>query len=666
MGRFEDNMIDTSDCFPLGRLPGGNGGAPDTQTPGFVDDTFQDDVGDELSGSGPRRFIGVTVDRQAVQLAFFFILLALAAVIVRAGQVQIARGAYYAGLAEGNRSRIEWVPSNRGVMYDRQGRQLVVNVPVFSVMVVQSDLPPDESGRMELFGRLSDILGVHPRDIENELAGYDQKSPLGVRVAEDITHEQAVLIDVLSTRWPGVQLAEESRREYPYGESVPSLSHIIGFDGSVTEDDLESRAGDYLPTDRIGRTGLERSYETELRGVYGRRRVEVDALGRKKKIIAEEEGTDGESLELTIDVDLQDAAENILQDALGRYGKGRGSVIVMRPDTGDILAMVSEPAFDNNLFARGISAEEYASLTEDEDDPLFPRAVGASLPSGSTFKLVVAAAALAEGLITPGTTFLSTGGIAVGSWFFPDWKAGGHGYTDLTKAISESVNTYFYIIGGGFEDRAGLGVAKITEYARRFGLGDRIGIDLPAEGEGFLPSKEWKEEVKGERWYVGDTYHVAIGQGDILVTPLQIATMTSVFANGGELVRPRVVAAVDEQDGSRAEREVEIIDRQVVPAEHIASVTKGMRASVLYGSSRSLSLLPVAVAGKTGTAQWSSTKEPHAWFTSFAPYDNPEIVVTVVIEEGGEGSVAAAPVARDIIGWYFSDRGAGDGEISSD
>jgi penicillin-binding protein 2 len=654
MFRKEDNMIDASECFPLGRLEDNAGGVSGDKGPGFVDDTFQDSVGDEISGGGPRRFIGVTVNSRIVQIVFAGMMLCLFVVAARAAEIQVIKGDYYADLAEGNRSRIEWLPANRGVMYDRDGEQLVSNVPVFSVSVVQSDLPPDELGRREIFSRLSDILDMQPRDIEDILAEHDKRSSTGIHIAEDISHEQAVLIDVMSTHWPGVQLSTERRREYLYGETIPSLSHLIGFDGSVTKEDLEKEDSEYLPTDRIGRTGLEKQYEDYLRGIYGRRRVEVDAMGRKKKIIAEEDGESGDSLVLTIDLDLQEAADKVLSSALNRYGKSRGSVIAMKPDTGEILAMVSYPSFDNNLFSRGISPEEYSKLTEDENNPLFHRAIGASLASGSTFKLIVAAAALTEGIVTPRTTFLSAGGIGVSRWFFPDWKSGGHGYTDLTKAISESVNTYFYIVGGGYEEREGLGVARIVEYARRFGLGSRTGIDLPSEGAGFLPSKEWKEEVKGERWYVGDTYHIAIGQGDILVTPLQIASMTSVFANGGELLRPHMVSSVTDSSGERMEIEPEIISEQVLPAEHISSVTEGMRSSVLYGSSRSLSLLPVPVAGKTGTAQWSSTKDTHAWFTSFAPYDNPEIVITVVIEEGGEGSVAAAPVARDIYDWYFN------------
>ncbi|MBU1028932.1 penicillin-binding protein 2, partial [Patescibacteria group bacterium] len=406
-------------------------------------------------------------------------------------------------------------------------------------------------------------------------------------------------------------------------------------------------------TDRIGRTGLEQTYENYLRGTYGRRRIEVDALGRQKTVIAEEDSIPGSSLELAIDSNLQAEVQLILQKKLQAINRQRGSVIVMQPNTGEILAMVNLPSFNNNLFAQGISVKEYTALSEDPNHPLFARSISAALPSGSTFKLVIAAAALAEGLITPRTTFFSSGGLAINNWFFPDWKAGGHGLTNITKALSESVNTFFYIIGGGYENQEGLGVDRIIEYARKFGFGQKSGIDLPGEGEGFLPSKEWKETTKGERWYIGDTYHLAIGQGDILVTPLQIAVMTTVFANGGRLIEPHLVNAIISQTGQREEHSTVVLNEQVVSPEIIDQVRLGMRESVLAGSSRALSLLPVTAGAKTGTAQWSSSKNTHAWFTAFAPFDNPEIVITVVVEEGGEGSVTAAPIARDIMDFYF-------------
>ncbi len=647
-----DNSDDSS-FFPLGEVGESIGGTNQDDAPVFVDDTMADWGGKQIDDNHKNRRIGTSVKNRTLQIAFLIMVLGLIAVAARAAHIQVIEGRYYAELAEGNRSRIEWVPTERGVMFDRNGNPVVGNAPRFTVTVTPADLPRDPAERRLAIGRISEMLSMNPRDIEDHLATYSQTSTVAVPVAENVSHEQAVLTDIASIRWPAIQLVKGIRREYYLTETSRSMSHILGFEGSVSEEDLEN--SDYLPTDLIGRTGLERSYESVLRGTHGRRRIEVDALGSRKTVIAEESGVPGKNLILCIDSELQEKAEEVLLGALEKLDKNRGSVVIMDPNTGEVLAMVSLPSFDNNLFARGISTEEYQAMAEDENNPLFPRAIGASLPSGSTFKLVVAAAALSEGIVTPRTTFLSSGGIAVGRWFFPDWKAGGHGLTNLYKAISESVNTYFYIIGGGYEEHDGLGMTKIIEYARRFGLGATNGIDLPGEGGGFLPSKEWKLETKGERWYDGDTYHLAIGQGDILVTPLQIATMTAAFANGGKLIQPHVVNAVITQNGERIDMPVNVINDSVVDSEYIHHVRQGMRDSVLYGSSRSLSLLPVSAAGKTGTAQWSSTKDTHAWFTSFAPFEEPEIVVTVSIEEGGEGSVAAAPVARDIMAWYFGE-----------
>jgi len=386
-------------------------------------------------------------------------------------------------------------------------------------------------------------------------------------------------------------------------------------------------------------------------------------MGRKKNIISEEAGRPGRDLVLAIDLDLQRQAERALKDELRAAGKKRGSVIVLEPQTGEVLALVSEPAFDANLFARGISSDELAKLQNDPERPLFPRAIAGTLPSGSTFKLAVASAALEEGIVTPNTTVLSTGGISIGKSFFPDWKAGGHGPTNVTKALAESVNTFFYAVGGGYDKIDGLGVDRIVSYARKFGLGAPLGLDLASEGSGFLPSKQWKKEAKGESWYVGDTYHLAIGQGDITVTPLQIAVMTAVVANGGKLVQPHVVDALTSSDGGRQTVAPKVLDPQVVSSKTINVVRQGMRQAVTQGSARALAGLPVAVAAKTGTAQWNNNKPNHAWFTSFAPYNDPKIVVTVAIEEGGEGSVTAAPVASRIIQWYFGGRPAAAPEV---
>jgi penicillin-binding protein 2 len=626
----------------------GYGNVNVSATQNVIEDAFVDA---EISagGSGTQGdYVGLAVGPKALRIFFSALAAVLVLVLTRAAQVQIARNDYYVRQAEGNRSRVVWVPSERGVMYDRNGIALVRNIPDFSVSVIPADLPTDAEERRKTIARLAEVTGVTAEDIEKKIAEFAKYPTAAVTVSDTLTHTQAVLASIESARLPGVSLVTGMRREYLTTADAPSLSHVIGYQGRITQADLDAGGSSLIPSDFVGKTGLERTYEETLRGSYGKRRIEVDALGRQKKVIAEENGSPGRNIVLAIDLDLQKASEKALQDALKSSGKTRGSVVVMHPKTGEILALVSEPAFDNNLFAKGISTEDYRTLAENEDHPLFPRAVSASLPSGSTFKMVVGAAAIQEKIVSPTSSFLSSGGLRIGEWFFPDWKAGGHGPTDLTRALAESVNTYFYIIGGGLDDFTGLGVARIADYARKFGFGAALGIDLPGEGAGFIPSKEWKESTKGERWYVGDTYHLAIGQGDLLVTPLQIASATAVIANGGDLVRPRVVNAITADDGTRVIKETEVISAQVVGKDAVNAVRRGMRAAVTQGSARSLGGLPVAVAAKTGTAQWHSAKKPHAWFTSFAPYDDPEIVVTVAIEEGGEGSAVAAPVARAI------------------
>ncbi|MFA6170960.1 MAG: penicillin-binding transpeptidase domain-containing protein [Patescibacteria group bacterium] len=355
---------------------------------------------------------------------------------------------------------------------------------------------------------------------------------------------------------------------------------------------------------------------------------------------------------------MQKKLEEIIANRLAKTNLKKASAIIMDPRNGEVLTMISLPAYDDNLFARGISADEYKKLLEDPNRPLFNRAVSGEFPSGSVIKPVIAAAALEEGVVDENTTVLSNGGIRINQWFFPDWKAGGHGVTSVKKALAESVNTFFYYIGGGYENFQGLGVERIDKYGKIFGLDAQTGIDLAGESAGFLPTKEWKEKAKGEKWYIGDTYHVSIGQGDLLVTPLQVAQYTSVFANGGKLYRPHLIRQVltseDKIVGNVVSDAVRnLVSEKLVSKKNIEIVREGMRQTVTGGSARSLQSVPVPVAGKTGTAQFSTTKPTHAWFTGFAPYDNPELVITILVEEGGGGDVIAVPIAKEFLEWYY-------------
>lgn len=599
-------------------------------------------------------------------LAFFLLI-----IFTRAAWLQIVKGEYYYKLAEGNRIRIERVEAKRGIIYDSESRPLVRNIANFLLYFMPVDFPDNENERDGIIKRVSEILGdISADEIKLILAKVKQGSLESYQplfIADNIEYEKAMLLYLESVNMPGVVLSNKTRREYDLCENsedsgsrtlgISALSHILGYTGKIDESELAEFGSEYSPIDYIGKMGIEYFWENELKGRDGRKQIEVDALGKEKKIINQEPTEDGRNLILSLDFELQRKLEETLSAALQKLKLKKGAAIIMDPNNGEILAMVSLPAYNNNIFARGATDEEYQELAGNPDNPLFNRCVSGEYPSGSTIKPVIAAAALEEGVINEHTSFNSAGGIRIGEWFFPDWRAGGHGVTDVRRALAESINTFFYYIGGGYQDFKGLGMERIVQYGKLFGLSSQLGIDLPGEADGFLPSKEWKEEAKGERWYIGDTYHLSIGQGDLLVTPLQVAGFTGVFANGGKLYRPHLVKQIlTDEDKLLRDIEPEVIRADFISDYNIEVVRQGMRQTVISGSAGSLRSVPVAVAGKTGTAQWSSKKQPHAWFTGFAPYDNPELVITVLIEEGGEGSSAAVPVANEILSWYFQNK----------
>jgi len=612
-----------------------------------------------IPGDKGRETVGKTFDLIKLRPITIVVLCFLAILIARVAWLQIIRGNYYYSLAEGNRIRIERVEARRGVIYDRNKNLLAGNVANFLLYLIPADLPRDESEKKKIIDYLGEILGeISVDELKQELTeikvgSLESYQPLFVD--DNIEYEKAIFLYLKSEYMPGVVLSNKARREYNLLSL--SLSHVLGYTGKINEDELEKFGDEYLPIDYIGKTGIEYFWENELKGKNGRKHIEVDAIGKEKKVISNTEAEDGHNLVLSLDIELQKRVEEIIISYLERLNLNKASVVVMDPKTGEILALISLPSYNNNIFARGITTEEYNGLINHPDNPLFNRAISGEYPSGSTIKPVIATAALEEDIINEWTNINSTGGIQIGQWFFPDWKTGGHGITNVRKAIAWSVNTFFYFIGGGYEDFKGLGVERIVNYAKQFGLGAQTGVDLAGEVNGFLPTKEWKEKTKGERWYIGDTYHLSIGQGDILVTPLQVANYTSAFANGGKLYRPHLIKQVlTSNDGLIGDVEARPIRENFIDGYNIEVVRQGMRQTVTSGSAQSLQAVPVPVAGKTGTAQWSSKKEPHAWFTGFAPYDNPEIVITVLVEEAGEGSEIAVPIAREILQWYFRGR----------
>lgn len=619
---------------------------------------FEVDLFSEKPSSSGNNSLGLLINQKSITWWLIIILIGILALAGRAAYLQLFQGDHFRAIAEGNRIRIRDTKAARGMIYDRNRNLLVENVPSFSLAIIPVDLPKKETDLQQLAEGIAPIAQKPVAEINQILTTQPLYSYQPVEITENLNHDQAILTQILSSHFPGVILKTNSTRHYLTTLEQPSLSHILGYTGKIEEEKLpDYLAKDYSIDDYIGKAGLEFSYEAEIKGVNGREQVEVDATGQAKEVLAEQKPIPGQNLVLTIDSDLQKQAQDSLVRALGANSKKKGAVIVLDSNSGQVLALVSLPAFDDNLFSQGISAADFDKLINDPNQPLFPRAISGEYPSGSTFKLVVSAAALQEGIINESTKFLSTGGIAVDRWFFPDWKAGGHGWTNVTLALAESINTFFYIIGGGYKDFEGLGVDKMKEYAEKFGLNKKLGIDLPNEASGFFPSVAWKNRTKGEQWFIGDTYHVAIGQGDILVTPLQVAAWTSVIANGGTLYKPHLVKELLDSDNKvTSEISPQVLDKNFISQENIDIVRRGLRLAVTSGSAKGLGSLPLFVAAKTGTAQWSTTKLPHAWLTAFAPYDKPQIVVTVLVEEAGEGSSVGLPVAYDIINWWANNR----------
>lgn len=593
------------------------------------------------------------VTTQQLKILFFLIFLGLGILWLKISYLQIAKGSNFRQQAETIRVDINPIKANRGVIFDQQKNLLVQNLARFNLTLIPAYLPKKESERDNLFNKIVEITKQDKNTILEILKTINVKSSTAYQpiiISQNLDSDQALPLIIASSNWPGINLELTSQREY----LNPQMSQILGYLGMVTEENVVKQ--NYLVNDLIGKTGLEYSYEDWLKGETGKKRVEVDSLGKEINILNQELAKTGANLILTIDSNLQNYLYQSLQRVINKTTIFAAIGIILNPNSGEILAMVSLPDYDNNIFVRNLSPSEFEKIINDPNKPLFNRAISGEYPPGSSIKPIIAAAALEDKIIDQNFTVLSTGGLTINQWFFPDWKKGGHGQTDLMKALAESVNTYFYLIGGGDNQSfTGLGLERINYYAQLFGLEQKLGIDLPGEATGFLPTKEWKEKTKNEQWYIGDTYHLAIGQGDILVTPLQVASYTSVFANQGTLYKPFLVKEIRTPDDQTVNLFSPTILRQnFISPKNLQLVKKGLRQAVINGSAKKLNNLSVTVAGKTGTAQSVADRLPHAWFTCFAPYEEPEIVLTILLEEGGEGSDLPVDLANDFLNWYFT------------
>jgi len=629
---------------------GGTDDIRQTSIPGYGGREFE---GKEFRPDDQRiRSLRLTLDVNRLRL---FLLLVAASFVILAGRLwllQIHRGTTYALAAEGNRTRIVTIPADRGIITDRHGQPLVRNVPAFRLQIIPGDLPDDPATREELLRTISSILGQS----FTEFSAIIDASTIPfqpVTVADQFDHETAIRLTLAADDVSGVSVESTATRDYL---NPAPFAHTLGYLSRIPEGQMQTYLErGYQFSDFLGVSGAEATYESVLKGRDGRRHIEVDSIGRVRKTIASEPPVAGRTVQLSIDARLQGVLYSALEKKVNDLHVSGGSAVAIDPRNGAIRALVNVPSFDNNVFVSRRSTDELNRLFNDERKPLLNRAISGEYPSGSTIKPVIAAAALAEGIISRSTTFLSTGGIRINQWFFPDWKAGGHGVTNVIRALADSINTFFYIIGGGYEETAGLGVDRIRAYAEKFGLNHTLGIDLPGEQAGFLPTKEWKEETKREAWYIGDTYHLAIGQGDLLVTPLQLATAMAAVVNGGTLYQPHIAERIINPENPADSEAIDpvILGSTLVAANHLQTVRDGLREAVTNGSAARLADLSVPAGGKTGTAQFGDGNQTHSWFMGFAPFDNPEIVVVVLVEAGGEGGTAALPVAKEFLQAYF-------------
>lgn len=559
------------------------------------------------------------VTRLGLTTAVLFVLLA-----GRLWSLQAIQGEYFRGLSEQNRIRDYAVPAPRGVIYDRRGQPLVTNRAAFTVSV----LPMEVRHPDRLADALAGVLGVERGEILARLEGGRRRPFEPVPLRRDVGKHVVLTIEENRMDLPGVVVEAEPVREYLQGSIA---AHALGYLGEITEEELRVKSS-YRAGDLIGKSGIERSYDGILRGEPGRLRVEVDAAGRPVRVLDRQAAHPGRSLVTNLDATLQTVAEQQLR---GRIG----AVVAMDPRNGEVVVLASSPTYDPQVFSGGISAANWRRLTGDRGLPLLNRAAEGTYEPGSVFKIVTGLAALSEGIANRHSLYHCTGSLQLGRWVFRDLAA--YGTVNFIRGTQVSCNVMFWTLG-----RA-LGEERLVRYAAGLGLGEPTGIDLPADAAGMIPTAEWKRQTWKEPWYPGDTLNMAIGQGFVLTTPLQVARMVSAVANGGTLVRPRIARRILTAEG----HEVEAIASEGVPsavrlpADALRTLRDGLRAVVAGGTGTAAAVEGLEIAGKTGSAE-NPRGRPHAWFAGYAPADRPALAVVVFVEHGYRGGITAAPIAK--------------------
>lgn len=606
----------------------------------------------------------ITFTNRAV-IAFVFVLMLMLVLIGRVYYLQVIEHDRYAAISEKNRVQLQPVAPRRGLIYDRNGILLADNQPNFSVTLLKEEIHDLDA----TLTALGELIELSERDIERFKRRLEQRRrPYEtVPLRFDLSEEEIARISLNYYRLPGVQVEADLIRYYPYGAS---LVHALGYVGRINEQELKKVDPiNYAATHYIGKLGIERFYEELLHGQVGYQKVETNARGRILRVLEREDPVPGRDIQLSLDLRLQQFTESLLE---GR----RAAVVAIEPASGEILALVSTPGYDPNLFVTGISSRDYSALRDSIDLPLFNRALRGGYPPGSTIKPVIALAALETGTITPEKKIWDPGFYQINAKGrrYRDWKRSGHGWVDLNAALAQSCDTWFYEVGHK------MGVDPMSDFLGRFGVGADTSLDLPEAITSFLPSREWKENDRRLPWYPGDSINLSIGQGFLVMTPLQLATMTSVLANRGRWVQPHMLQGLVTEPGDTPEPYDPIYRRKPKPADvelqnpaNWDAVIEGM-VEVMHGpkgtARRAARGAEYRIAGKTGTAQvvgiaqdaeydaeaLAERHRDHALFIAFAPVEDPKIALAVVVENGGGGSSTAAPIAREVMdAWLLGD-----------
>lgn len=620
----------------------------------FFEETLLDDWAKDLE------VVEVPLEEKPLRWVAIMVVVLGAAVMGRALFLGTVRAGFYAERAEINLGKYERLPAPRGMIYDRFGKVLAENRRVFSVFLEGGEFLRHPEFQEETLRVANEVLGVEAEEIWQAIKERDPEinaEPILLRT--DLNQSQ--IIRLRSSNLPTLRLENTFQREYPQGEV---FSSILGYVGLTTAEDLR-REPELSGKDFIGKTGIEAFYDRYLRGATGWRVKIRDAKGNVLDERVEKQPQAGKDLTLTVDADLEFYFYERLQEGLKSLGRRSGAGLAINPKNGEILALVSFPTFDNNVFTLSGRAAERLKILSDSGKPVFNRAISGLYAPGSTIKPLVGVAALAEGVISPQRTVFSPGYMEIPNPYSPstptrflDWRYQGN--VDLHAAIAQSSNVYFYLVGGGSvrglmppeitggNGIEGLGISRLREWWEKFGLGKPTGVDLPGEEEGFLPSPEWKEKTNKRPWLLGDTYNVSIGQGDILVTPLQLLTYISAIASGGTAYRPFL----------KLGNQPQALYDLTAWREEIGEVQKGMRQAVTspQGTAHLLADLAIAVAGKTGSAQIEGNRAENAFFVGYAPYDDPQIAILVLVENARQGSLNAVPIARAVFDWYYWNR----------